>query len=209
MSRYRGFTLVELLVALTIVALIAGLLTSSMGFSLNTAETVEARILDNESLHAAQRAFRRQVQLARPVVVESGSEDVRLAFAASASQLDFVAPLPGLTLGGLLHHISMRFDADSGQLLMEFVPYLDDSRDGEDAFAVHQAVLIDGLENAEFSYLDTLGAASGTWLPEWRDAGRLPDLVRLSLSFDEQGNDGDIEFIVAVKATLPLRTGDT
>jgi general secretion pathway protein J len=203
-----GFTLVELLIALTIIALIAGLMTNSMGFSLATAETVEQRILDVESLHAAQRAFRRQVQLARPVILESEAEGARIEFAATATQLDFIAPVPGLTMGGLLHSISMRIDESNGQLLMVFAPYLDDSRDGEEVFAASEVVLFEDFERAEFSYLDTLRIGSNNWLREWRDAGRLPDLVRLRIEFGEQG-DEVTEIIVAIKSTLPSGKGDS
>ncbi len=205
--RNDGFTLVELLVALTIMAMVAGLLGNSMSFSLGTTETVESNIADVESLHQAQRAFRRLVQLARPIVNDDSPEELRLDFAASATRLDFIAPLPGLVMGGLLHRVSMRIDVPGGRVTMVYRPYLDDSQDGDNAFGIDEVTLVEGFSDATFSYLDTLSANAVPWVDEWRHPDRLPDLVRLSLHYDDQARTAPAELIVAIKATVPNRLG--
>jgi general secretion pathway protein J len=206
--RSRGFTLVELLVALTITALVAGLLTNSLSFSLGTAETVEARILDMESFHQAQRAFRRQVQLALPVETTDDIDDVRMEFAANAAQLDFIAPMPGLVLGGLPHRVSMRIDEQSGTLIMAYIPHIADSRSSGAVLEPREHVLLEGISDASFSYLDTLSLNSTAWVDEWRHTSRLPDLVRLRVTFDGQVDESPAELIVAIKAPLPVHLGD-
>jgi len=202
----RGFTLVEMLVALTIMAMIAGLLTNSMSFSLDTAETVEAKILELESFHQAQRAFRRQVQLAMPIASARGEEQQPLEFAASASQLDFVAPLPGLAAGGALYRIALQIE--DGHLIMSYSLYLDTAWHQGQEPDVRQVVLMDGFSRANFSYLGTIGANSGTWLDSWRFSDRLPDLVRLSIKADSNATDESTDLIVAIKTPLPVRQGE-
>lgn len=206
--RSRGFTLVELLVALTISAMVAGLLANSMSFSLGTADTVQARILDVESFHQAQRAFRRQVQLALPVTMVDDEDFERVDFAAGAAQLDFVAPMPGLVLGGLLHRVSMRVDRQSGTLVMAYVPHIADSQSSAIVFESREHILLEGISDANFSYLDTLSLNSSAWVDEWRHAGRLPDLVRLRVTFDSQVDESPAELIVAIKAPIPVHLGD-
>ena len=205
-QRCRGFTLVELLVALTIVGLISGLLSNSLGFSLGTADRIEGRLQQAESLHQAKRAFRRQVQIATPLVVTSDSAESHIAFAANARELHFVAPLPGLDSGGLLHRISMNIDGESGRLVMSYEPFLPDKRD--DSADSAATVLIEGFSSASFDYRDTLGPGRTEWQSEWRDPSRLPDIVRLSIEFEAEGDAAPVEFIVAIKATLPNRQGE-
>lgn len=213
MARNSGFTLVELLVALTILAMIAGLLTNSMGFSLKTSEAVEARILAVESFHQAQRAFRRQVQLAQPIVTLQGEEPQPLDFLAAAGQLDFIAPLPGLAAGGALYRISLRIDdgrsvADPGaRLVMTYSLYLDGAWNKEPETAVREVVLLDGFSRAGFSYLDTLSPNGEPWVDDWRHQDRLPDLVRLSIELDADAAVDATELIVAIKAPLPVHLG--
>ena len=200
-----------MLVALTIMAMIAGLLTNSMSFSLNTAETVEARILELESFHQAQRAFRRQVQLAMPVASVRGEEQQPLEFSASANQLDFVAPLPGLAAGGTLYRIALHieddrnFDEQGGRLIMSYSLYLDTAWHQGQEPDVRQVVLMDGFSRADFSYLGTIGTNKGTWLDNWHFPDRLPDLVRLSIKSDSNATDESMDLIVAIKTPLPVR----
>ena len=207
----RGFTLVELLVALTIMAIIAGLMSSSMRFSLGAAEKVETRIESIESLHQSQRAFRRQVQLALPVPRVGDDEPLALDFAASASQLDFIAPLPGLDTGGMLYRISLRIEdaprseADEARVIMSYRLYLDGSRDRRQDPQTREVILMDGLSDASFSYLDTIRPNGGAWMDDWQYQERLPDLVRLSVSLDGEEAADAMNLVVAIKATLPSR----
>lgn len=209
--RGRGFTLVELLVALTIMAIIAGLLSSSMRFSLGAAEKVETRIESIESLHQSQRAFRRQVQLALPVPRVGDDEPLALDFAASASRLEFIAPLPGLDTGGMLYRISLRIEdarrneADEARVIMSYGLYLDGSRDRRQDLQTREVILIDGLSDASFSYLDTIRPNGGAWMDDWQFQERLPDLVRLTVSLEGEEAADAMNLVVAIKATLPSR----
>lgn len=206
----RGFTLVELLVALTIMAMVAGILANSMSFGLGTTEKVEASIDHSESLQQVQRAVRRLVQQARPVIVNPGIEPQVLEFQATSRQLDFVAPLPGIGSGGLLYHVSLQFDdadPDSHRLVMRYMPYLPGvQRQGVDQ-QIHEYLLLDGFSFANFSYLDALNRNGEDWADEWRNPGRLPDLVRLSIGFGNEGVSDPVDVIVSIRSPFPNSPG--
>ena len=209
----RGFTLVELLVAMTIMAIIAGLLANSMRFGLGTADSVETRMEAIESLHQSQRAFRRQVQLAQPIHRLGGESEDELDLVASLKRLEFVAPMPGLATGGGLYRVSLRIEDDpsfggsDGRLIMSYRMYLDGSLESARDVDENQVVLLQDFSSAHFSFGDTLRRNNGQWAEEWRQPGRLPDIVRLSIIFSDNSDMEALDLIVAIKAPLPFPRG--
>ncbi len=202
----RGFTLVELLVALTLMAVVLGLLTNSIQFSLKTADAVETNIAAAVSMHQAQRALRRQLQTALPIRRVDSEDGEAIDFSATRKEVQFVAPLPGLAASGGLYRITLRVENDAaldgsdGKLLMIYRSFLEDSEPRE-------IVLIEGFSDAGFSFLDTRQVASSDWTNDWRHSDRLPDLVRLHVDFSNRFDDDGLDMIVAIKATSPAGYG--
>jgi len=212
-SDCRGFTLVELLVALTIMAVVLGLLTNSMQFSLKTTDAVESSIASAASLHQGQRALKRQLQMAVPVRKAGSDDEDTLEFAAASKELEFVAPLPGLTTGGGLYRITIRVEDDvrlgggDGRLLMTYRSFVEESEFSRNVEESPELVLLQGFSDAEFSYLDTHQARATDWTTDWRHADRLPDLVRLRVDFSDNLDDDFLDLIVAIKTTSPTGYG--
>jgi len=209
----RGFTLVELLVALTIMAVVLGLLTNSMRFSLKTADVVESNISAIASMHQVQRALRRQLQMAVPVRragIDYGDE---LEFAATQKEMQFVAPLPGLAAGGGLYRITLRVEDDAmlggngGKLIMTFRSSLEGPEQQQSSRESKEIVLLAGFSDAGFSYLDTRQVTPSEWTNDWQHGDRLPDLVRLRVDYAGIADDEALDLVVAIKATSPAGYG--
>ena len=209
----RGFTLVELLVALTIMAVVLGLLTNSMRFSLKTTEVVESSISAVVSMHQVQRALRRQLQMAVPIRRAGSNDGDELEFVATRKELQFIAPLPGLAAGGGLYRITLRVEDDvtlggsDGRLIMTFNSSLDGSELQHGHEESQEIVLLEGFSDADFSYLDTRRVAPGDWTNDWNHGDRLPDLVRLRVDYAGSPGDDALDMIVAIKATSPAKYG--
>jgi len=209
----RGFTLVELLVALTIMAVVLGLLTNSIQFSLKTTDAVESSIASAMSLHQAQRALKRQLQMAVPIRRADIEDGESLEFSASHKELEFVAPLPGLSAGGGLYRITLRVADDvtlggnDGRLLMSYRSFVEESEFRRSPEELPEIVLLEGLADAGFSYLDTRQVAPTDWINDWRYGDRLPDLVRLHIDFSDSPDDDGLDLIVAIKATSAAKYG--
>ena len=197
-----GFTLVELLVALTVMALVMGLLTNSLQFSLKAAGAVEAEINGAVSAHQGQRAFRRQLQMAMPVR-RAGSDE--LDFSASKDAVEFVSALPGLTGTDGLYHVALRII--DGQLLMSYRSFIDTREHGEANAEPGEAVLLQGFERAQFSFLDARRVAAVEWADEWRYTDRLPDAVRLQITYGDASDTEPFDLVVAIKAPSPTAYG--
>jgi len=214
-ARAGAFTLVELLVALTIMAIVLGLLMNSLRFSMKTVESVESGISIVESIHQSQRALRRQLQLAVPVLIIDSEGRQQVEFAAQAKRLDFLAPVPGLSIGGGLYRISLRIDDDSnsrerdGRLIMSYQVNRDTFQGVRDDVRINEVVLMENFARARFSFLDTLELTQRQWTDQWQNSERLPDLVRLSVDFGEPAGNETLDMIVAIKVTEPVVGGES
>ena len=189
--------------------MVSGLLMNSISFSMKTVDAVESRIADIESFHQSQRALRRQIQLAQPVLDRESENPRQLDFDAKVDQLEFIAPLPGLGNGGGLYRISLRIKNDfgtattGGRLTMNYRMNVDSLRDRGSRFESAEVVLLDNFSHASFSYFDTLPAIGGDWDSDWQHVDRLPDLVRLHVVFGDDAVDDAFDLIVAIRATAP------
>jgi general secretion pathway protein J len=208
-----GFTLVELLVALTIMGLVSGLLLNSIQFSLHTVDSVESQLDAVESMHQSQRALRRQLSLARPVLMRDSEDSRRLEFSADLKQVDFIAPVPGLAAGGGLYRVSLRVEDDprpdgmDGRLVMSYQMYLDRFQRSTYSTDRREVVLLDHFSRAQFNFLDTMRPGGGDWSSDWPHNDRLPGLIRLSIDVADGAPPGAGDLIVEIKSTMPSGLG--
>jgi general secretion pathway protein J len=211
----HGFTLVELLVALTIMSIVLGLLMNSISFSIKSADVVESRIAVIESVHQSLRALRRQLQLALPLRNMGSDDRIQLDFTAKTSQVDFVAPVPGISRGAGLYRISLKIEGDvrvggrDGRLVMSFRPYPDTPRMGMNNGDSEEVVILDNFSRASFSFFDAQKPGNKQWSTGWQQGERLPDLVRLSVDLGDSDNGESFDLIVAIKATSPAGPGQS
>lgn len=201
-----GFTLVELLVALTILALMLGLSMNGLRFSVRTSKSVEASMLAAEETQLVQNALRRQIEQAVPEILQTEAGRDRLDFVGEPSLLEFIAPLRGARGTPGLHRIRIVVD-DGGafgdqvaRLLMYYVPQAPDAVSG-DAGEARMAVLLEGFDSAVFGYRSATDTGANNWSSRWRDPQRLPDLVSLRVEYPEDGSNFVPELVVAIKTT--------
>jgi len=204
--RSGGFTLVELLVALTILALMLGVTMNSLSFSLRTSGSVESAIAGKEYTHLATRAFREQLQQAVPLLRVSTVGQKKLDFDGDSNTVEFVAPLRGAGTSGGLHRIRFvieeepSFEENRGRLVMHYRPYsVDTNATNNDIDG--KVVVLDGFASARFSFSDIVTSAGVDWTPKWRELMRLPDLVRLQVDY---AND-DVQVMIP-EAVVAIRT---
>ena len=176
MKEQNGFTLIELLVTMTIVAITLGLISSSLRFSVDTADIVESRLSAAESLQLAHRVVRQQLQQAIPVPIFADSEVSDIEFAGTMTEIRFVASIAGLNSNSGFYDVVLSIEADSQA---EDETYLLVSRYTRRGGSTLERVLLEGLSAAEFAYFDTQSARPADWQSEWMHKGVLPGLIRL------------------------------
>lgn len=101
-SGERGFTLVELIVALTILALIAAALFTALRFSARAWEAGEMRAVAASDAAAIRSFLRARLRSAQPATVSTGPRSEMVAFSGDEQSLRFAGPMPPeVGLGGL------------------------------------------------------------------------------------------------------------
>ena len=208
--RQAGFTLVELLVAMTLLAFLSVSLFGGLRFGARSWEVVVDSSTERDDIASTQTFLRdrlAQLMLPSPGRPRDSNEDRDLNedgnFNGGPEQVEFIAPwLSALSLGGLYRFTLWHENEDigDGRLMLRWQP-ADADPDALEALGdlAGQRVLLDGI--AEFS-LSYYGAEDEDTEPEWLDQWENPDapprLVRVQLAFAEAGRVWPV-FVVAPK----------
>lgn len=161
--RRAGFTLLEMLVGLALMAVLAMILADSLRSSLDVTERVETRSADNKTLVAAHRAFHGLIESAFPL----RSDDAHAAtirFRGDEKTVALVGPAPPEQPGGLTAR---------GILLSEGAMTLT----GRRGWRQHVGAISDDAALSYFGVPER--GLPPRWLPRWKDRPGFPLLVRL------------------------------
>lgn len=179
-QRQAGFTLLELVVAITLMGLVLVVLYSGLRLGLNSWDGGERRAEVTNQQRLVQEFLRRQLAQSMTVYRTGDRQEKTVVFAGRANDIEFVAPMPAqLGPGGLYR---LRIAVANGQLRIHFRPYLPNSPNaGEE----RESVLLEQVSAMEWAYFglerdnDT---DSPRWRSDWSSIERRPALVRLNLT---------------------------
>lgn len=192
-----GFTLVEVAVALALVGLIALGLFESLRFGQQAYLKTTLRGAESWQIVAAQRWLRSTIESAYPQEPVIGRE-ATYGLDGSNQLLELTAAAP-LALGGAgLHRyrIELRRSPSGAQdIVVTGRPdwMADTQAHSEPAV---QETLIENVAAVEWAYM-----ADGQWRNDWRGSTKLPQLVRLRVSFAPEDSRRWPDLIVAPRVT--------
>jgi len=216
-STARGFTLIEMLVALMLAAILLGLAYQGLRAGIRSSASGEKAIDDTNRLRVAQEFLRRVVARSLPLTYEQSDRGDRKVFEGEGDLLKFVAPMPGyLGRGGAYVQQVEIAAGPNGQELL-FSHRLLNGFDPDEPMADDETpavVLIDGLVNAKFEFkgFDDQGRIEKTWNDSWEKTFQTPQMVRLKAKFKGEGTltfpDLVITLAIDPSATQGLTVGD-
>jgi general secretion pathway protein J len=206
-TRHSGFTLIEVIIAISLLALGLALSFGTLRGATKATERAENVAQRDERLRAVQGFLRTQINAALPIAFEFESETGEAKFLrASATKLEFVATMPGyLSRGGpYLQTLELVHGGKGEQLVFQHqLLTTDGALDAER----EPVVLLDGIEDARFD-VRTLDEQSrpGDWQPEWDTSAQLPPLVRLKIDFIDKRRHWP-EFVAATRLGVATAAG--
>lgn len=198
-----GFTLVELLVVLTLLGLIWVAIFGGLRFGARVWEVGAERSEHLNEPQVVQALLRRQITQAFRLVQRAEDVDQPAAFLGEEARLRFIAPAPAhAVLGGLYAYDLMTERGDRGDRLVLrwrlFRPEVTLAFDEDDA---ERRILLEGAETVSFSYYGVRqGEDESRWDAVWAEGLALPELVSVSVGFAETDRRRWPVLLVAPKA---------
>lgn len=187
--RTSGFTLVELLLAITLMSILLGLTYTGLRAATRSSERGEILLAAVGELRASHQFLRRQLNQMLPLSFAE-TDDVqplRIVFAGDASRIQFVAPMPGyLGAGGPQVQLVEVVNGDDDELIIQFSHALLQGYSEDRLYDRDPVILLEGVSSAGFEFLakDEEGELTG-WTTNWVQQDILPVAVRLDLEFSE------------------------
>jgi len=187
LSGASGFSLVELLLAMTLMSMLLALAYGGLRAATRAADKGQAILADSGRIRMAHQFVRKQLnQMAPLVFAESEDRQERSVFEGTAKKIRYVAPMPGyLGFGGpQVQELAIVSGEEGEELVLSHA--LLQGFEEQNLYLRDPIVLLKKIEFAEFSFLgrDETGELSG-WTNQWEQVGLLPDAVSLEIEFTE------------------------
>lgn len=188
----QGFTLVEMLVALAIFAMLSAAGVLLLRASIATQSSVSARLDDSGGINRLTALLGRELATAQPRPSRDAQGQLRPALDGTATSLTFIHASAASDSGPGLARAS--YTRDGTSLIRRSSPALDGASDGE------PAILLRDITRLALRYR----GPDGTWSDSWTsdDAARLPLAVELTV---QRGNAAPLtlRFLVAPDGIAP------
>ncbi len=204
-----GFTLVELLVAMTLMGLMFVALFGGLRFGTRVWEAGVQRGEEFAEVEVTQALLRRQLDQLLPLP-GLGEEKQEISFSGEQERLTFTAPAPSqFGLGGVYYFDLFAERAEPGQrLVLRWQLYRPDRDEPFNDAESQQRTLLENIEAIQFSYYGDpeqfeVGERgdTGAWRERWVGAELPPQLIAVRVAFPESDTRYWPELIIAPRAT--------
>ena len=180
-----GFTLVEMLIGIALLAMLGTLIANGTRVATRAWNTAEQQSAATDDMDAVQNLLRRSIAQARPAFASADPGDRTVAFAGEPDALTLVTAQPGSQDSGPWarerFHV-IRYRTSSGLVVnWQFDVPGAATLDG----STNQALLLDHVSAIRFAYFGSSRAGeTPTWQETWTSRNRLPSLVRVAIERD-------------------------
>jgi general secretion pathway protein J len=181
----RGFTLLELVVALLLLALMSSILYGSLSLSANSWDKGEAKAEQASDMRLTEEFLRQALSAQHPLLFHKVLEQP-LYFVGASDSLSFAAALPSRAGGGMYYfRLALTPSGETSRLTLARL-WPDYSATAIPEFGdAEKSVLAENVSEIHFAYFgrdpDSTDAAEPTWRNRWDDTHVLPTLIRMEV----------------------------
>ncbi|HKT41743.1 MAG TPA: prepilin-type N-terminal cleavage/methylation domain-containing protein [Rhodanobacteraceae bacterium] len=198
--RQHGFTLLEILLALALLAFVMLGVWGAMRGAAHVTRSADAVMAQGESVRTVQQFLRRYIGAAEPQPFTMTDGSAARMFRGDAASMEYVAPLPMQSghAGLYIQAVSLQKEGAGMALRLSYQPYTEQpSANGQPV----EHVLLTDLRGGHFEYL--AAAAFGkpaAWRDDWRATNGLPLAVRIHLDPAWRTRVGFPDMVIPVHA---------
>lgn len=187
-----GFTLVELLLSVTLMSILLALTYTGLRAAARSSERGEQLLAAGGELRASHQFIRRQLNQMLPLsfAVTEDEQEQRIVFEGDQRRIQYVAPMPGyLGTGGPQVQLIEVVSGNDGEFMVQFSHALLQGFTEDRLSDRDPVILLEGVSSAGFEFLgrDEEGELTG-WTITWDRPEILPVAVRLDVEFSEKLN---------------------
>ena len=186
----QGFTLVELMIGLTLTVFIVTALFGGLRLATRVWETHGTQNMEVNEIRLARDWLRRYLEQAHPVLIEEQPGERVVAFTGARDYIRFVAPLPAHLGGGGLDWITLSVldTGDHRGLNVEHRLFHPEPLNPVSDGVVERRVLLNELTDLKFGFYGIRDAGEGSedppaWHEDWVDQETLPTRISVSAEF--------------------------
>lgn len=197
---FKGFTLIEVVIALALLSLMVVLLFSSLAISADSWNKGEDKITEANENGVVYSFFRNYLAASKPLLLDFDVNTAsRLAFQGGEQAVQFVASLPASAAkaGPQLMTVALVEEEDERMIKVTMTPFYP-AADNEQ-WQPEEAVLMRHVDEFSLAYFgpdENTGEAG--WQSEWREKQTQPALVKITLTSEKNAYIAPI--VVALKA---------
>jgi general secretion pathway protein J len=184
MRRSQGFTLLEVLLAIILLALLIAGAYSGINASVHAMHAGEAAIDRTDRLRTAQGFLRRQLSHILPLMyARDDSTGATHVFDGDARSMRFVAPMPGYLSRGGPYVQTLELAPGKDGLQLQFTDSMLNGYDAKQSADTEPVVLLEHIADGRFEYrtLDDQGQLTD-WSSAWQDPEITPLMIRIDLT---------------------------
>lgn len=187
----HGFTLIEVLIAMTLLSIMVVLLFGSLKICAESWDRGESKMSQVNEIGVVYSFFQRQLTTAIPIWDDfSVADEKTFSFHGDEHSMQFVGEFPASASRGGLQLFSIDLDDEkSGRQIVDtqinvtvkpFLPVLDDK-----GLAKEQVTLIKHVKALAFSYFGIDDTSELSWQTTWLERDSLPQMVKIHIERED------------------------
>lgn len=184
--KLAGFTLIEVMLAMTLLSIMVVLLFSSLRIGAESWNKGEIKIAQVNEKAVVYQFFKRHLPSIQPLWDDFSEDKRRFAFQGEREKLQFVSLFPASAGRKGLQLFEITFDKkERGMIKIILKPFFP-TIEGND-WQTEEVVLLDNVELFEVSYFGKEERGNeNIWHESWQEKGGLPALLKIKIELIDQ-----------------------